>query len=142
MQKTPRILTKIGLVLEFLSASLALLMYYFIDTLLDPNFLLVIDPETTQAELDMILELQGVIKTIILVSVIIGFTMFIINYYFFSGLYKGRYDEEKAKKVYLYQFIYGIICLFGNLVIGIMYLLSGNQGRNGEEDRPHTREGI
>lgn len=142
MEKTPRILTKIGLVFELLSASMALVFYFLIDIILDPDFLLSLDPSTTQTELNMIANMHGVLKLLILVSAIIGFIMFVINYYFFSGLYKGRYDEEKARKVYLYQFIYGIICLFGNLVIGILYLLSGNQGRNGREDRPYTREGI
>ena len=142
MERTPRILTKIGLTLEFLSATFALLAYILFENFWNSDFFLKIDPTTTSRELEIIDMIGPYLKIFMLVASIIGFIIFIVNYILFSGLYKGKYSTEKARSIYTYQFIWGIIQLFFNTVTGILYLISGNQGRNDQLDKPFTREGI
>lgn len=142
MERTPRILTKIGLVLEFLSASGAVLAYFLFEHFWNRDIFLDLDPTTTPGELDFIELIGPYVKGFLIVMAIIGFIIFIVNYILFSGLYKEKYTPEKARKVYTYQFVWGIIQLFFNTVTGILYLISGNQGRNGQVDKPFTREGI
>lgn len=142
MEKTPRILTKIGLVLEFLSASGALVAYLLFEKFWSRDVFMELDPTTTASELEFVEMIAPVIRVLLIVAAILGFIIFIVNYILFSGLYKEKYTPEKAKKVYTYQFIWGIIQLFFNTVTGILYLISGNQGRNEQLDMPFTREGI
>lgn len=142
MEQTPRRLTKAGLIIEFISGVLILLTYLGYDKLTDPDFLLKLDPSTTQSELDLIAQFSNFFEVTLIVSFVITLIMFIINYILFSGLYKGKYKKEKAMKIYNYQFILGIVYLFFNTVVGILYLISGNQGKNEQLDKPEVREGI
>lgn len=142
MEKTPRVITKIGLVLEFINVVFAFIGYLVIDKLLNNEFLLQLDPETTTQELEFIEMFVPVIKVVAIVAGVISLIWFVINFYLFRGLYTERYTQEQAQKVYKYQFILGIIYLFLNTVAGILYLISGHQGKTGEQDMPYTREGI
>jgi hypothetical protein len=142
MEKTPRVITKIGLVLEFIGSALAFGAYFMLDKLLSSEFILELDPTTTTEELEIVELLVPFITVMLLVVGIASFIMFIINFYLFRGLYTERYNEEKARKIYTYQFILGIVYLFVNTVVGILYVVSGNQGRSGQKDMPYTREGI
>ena len=142
MEKTPRVITKIGLVLEFLGGAFALLAYMMFEVYMSTENLLTLDPTTTPEELEIIETIFPVIKVILLVTGIISLIMFVVNLIVLGGLYKERYTEEQAQKVYKYQFVLGIVYLFLNTIVGILYLVSGHQGRTGEKDMPYTREGI
>jgi len=142
MEKTPRIITKIGLVLEFLNVFFGGVFVYFFDRIFSEAFLLRLDPETTQEELDFLFTYLPIFRVIIFAALIFSTILLIVNYILFSGLYKEQYEENKAIKVYTYQFIIGIVYLFSNLVVGILYVISGSQGRQGDLDMPDIREGI
>ena len=66
----------------------------------------------------------------------------IINIYLFSKLIGGKYSEEQARKVYLYQAIWGGINLMSNQITGILYLISGVGGYNGHKEQKEIRSGI
>jgi uncharacterized protein YhhL (DUF1145 family) len=112
------------------------------DTIFADEFLLRLDPTTTQEELDFLHEFIPALKVLLLVSAIITSIFFLINIIVLRGLYKERYNQATAHKVYTYQFIYGIVMLFLNTVVGIMYVISGNQGMNNQPDTIEVREGI
>ena len=85
---------------------------------------------------------MGYLVGILTILAVVISVMFFINLFLFSKLIKGKYTEEQAKRVYLYQAIWGGINVLTNSVTGILYLISGIQGYNGEVDRIETREGI
>ncbi len=142
MQKTPKIITIIGLVLEGLAAVACILSAY-IFTLLDKI------PGYTESLQEMPADDLAAYETImnftlgiLVVFSVIFSIMFVINLILFTKLMKGSFTEEQAKKVYLYQAIWGGISILINSVTGILYLISGVQGYNERVDRIETREGI
>lgn len=52
-----------------------------------------------------------------------------VNLVLFTKLLNGKFDEETASKVFLYQAIYGGVNLLFNQLVGVLYLVSGIQGR-------------
>lgn len=66
----------------------------------------------------------------------------ILNIYLFSKLIRGKFDEQQAKKVYLYQAIWGGINLLSNQITGVLYLISGVGGYNGHREQKDIRQGI
>ncbi len=141
MESTPRILTIIGLAFEGLSVIGIFVTLPLLRKVLDPAFLLEMDPTITQADLDFIEIFNGFILTFAIISGIIISIFFIINLILFTKLLRGKFTEETAKKVYLYQFIWGIVCIFINSIVGILYIISGYTGQQGPNtDQP--REGI
>ncbi len=142
MQQTPKIITIIGLVFEGLAAvvcglstiGLALLERIpgYSESIL----------EMPADELEAYELVMGFTFGLLIVFTIIFSVMFVVNLILFTKLMKGAYTEEQAKKVYLYQAIWGGISVLINSVTGILYLISGIQGYNGRVDRIDTREGI
>lgn len=142
MQPTPRIITIIGLILEGIGVfflGIFAVLIRFIDRI--PGYEKSLN-EMTAEELEVYEWFMGFLDTFLLVMAIIFISIFIINLFLFSKLIKGSFTEKQAKKVYLYQAIWGGINIASNTVTGILYLISGVQGFNGQLDRIETREGI
>jgi len=55
---------------------------------------------------------------------------------------KGKFTESQAKKVYLYQAIWGGVSFLFNQVTGILYLISGIGGYNNQKEEVNIRDGI
>ncbi len=142
MQRTPKIITIIGLVFEGLAAvvcGISVLIFTFLDKI--PGYsesLLEMQPDELEAY-NYIMDFTFII---LIVFTIVFSIMFVININLFTKLIKGSLTEEQAKKVYLYQAIWGGISLLFNSITGILYLVSGVQGYNNRVDKIETREGI
>jgi len=142
MENTPKIITIIGLVFEGVAAvvtTLATLLIAFLDKI--PGYTESLE-ELPADELQALEFMMGFLLVLMIVLAIIFSVMFLINLYLFTKLMRGGFTEEQARKVYLYQAIWGGINIVLNSVTGILYLISGIQGYSGEVDRIDTREGI
>jgi hypothetical protein len=142
MENTPKIITIIGLALEGLSVITLFVVGFMFKSLFTREFFLELDPNIDLNEVDMILEIYGIIGTVMIVMAIIMVFIFALNLFLFIKLMMGKFDEETARKVYTYQLIWGIISIFSNTLTGILYIVSAVQGRNGQKDRIDTRPGI
>ncbi len=76
----------------------------------------------------------------VLMSIYVVF--FIINLVLFIPMIKGKYTNKKARSIYLYQAIWGGFNILSNQIVGILYLVSGVQGRSGHREMTNIREGI
>jgi hypothetical protein len=142
MQPTPKIITIIGLVLEgigVLSLGLFAILIRFVENI--PGYDSMLNDMSVE-DLEIFEWMMGFLNTFLLVMVIILIPIFIINLILFTKLINGSFNEKQAKKVYLYQAIWGGLNIISNTVTGILYLISGVQGYNGRVDRINTREGI
>lgn len=144
MDRTPKILTIIGLVFEGFSVVVLGIFALLFRNYQELPFMDEAMAEMTGAELnDFIWIMDFVVNLTFGMFIIIGI-FFIINIILFSKLIGGKYTEETAKKVYLYQAIWGGINLLSNQITGILYLISGVSGYNGykEMTKKDIREGI
>ena len=142
MENTPRIITIIGLILEGVAAlvtTLTAILVSLIDKI--PGYTESLE-ELPADELQALEFMMGFLLVLLIVLAVIFSVMFLINLILFTKLMRGGFTEEQARKVYLYQAIWGGISIVLNSVTGILYLISGIQGYNGEVDRIETREGI
>ena len=142
IENTPKIVTIIGLALEGLGTISLFFGAIIFKSIFTEDFFLDLDPNIDMAEVDMILDIYSTMGTVMLVMAIIVGIFFIINMYLFIRLMMGKFSEESARKIYTYQLVWGIISIFLNTITGILYIVSGVQGRNGQVDRINTREGI
>jgi hypothetical protein len=144
MDRTPKILTIIGLVFEGFSVVVLGIFALLFRNYQELPFMDEAMAELTGSELeDFIWIMDFAINLMTVMFVIIG-VFFIINIFLFSKLMSGKYTEEVAKKVYLYQAIWGGFNLLSNQITGILYLISGVSGFNGykEMTKKDIREGI
>ncbi len=143
IEKTPKIITIIGLVLEGIAGiSSALCAYLFssFDSIPELKEMLLEDMTLAEyAEFELFIDFLAVLLVVMSVILI---TMFMVNLVLFTKLIKGSFTEEQAKKVYLYQAIWGGISVVLNSVTGILYLISGVQGYSGQKDNEEFRDGI
>jgi len=143
MEKTPKIITIIGLVLEGVvtfvvgAASILMLNINKISGLGSA-----IEADLSNSEYEDLMNMMDFIGYFLLALAVIYGIFFTINFILFRGLMTGKYTEEKAKKIYLYQAIWGGLNLLSNQITGILYLVSGIQGYNGRKDTVKVRDGI
>lgn len=142
MDSTPKIITIIGLVLEFFNGVGLFFAALLLTKIMDREFFLQLEPNIPIDELDMVMDLYSTIGSILYILAGILLVVFLINVFIFGKLILGKYSEETAKKVYTYQFIWGILNIFMNILVGILYIISGNQGKKGLVEMRDTREGI
>ena len=142
IEDTPKIITIIGLVLEGLAGlvytGMAVLFSYSGGII---EFLQEADEMTVEEE-EFLQIMMNWMSGLFIVLAILFVVMFFINLYLFTKLIRGSYTDAQAKKVYLYQAIWGGINVLLNTVTGILYLVSGIQGYSGQVDRINTRDGI
>lgn len=143
MEKTPRIITIIGMVVEGISVVVLFGTSILLKNLSNlPGLRNAQEADMHPAEYIDLVNFMNTLGIVVLIMAIVYAIMFFINIVLFSGLIKGRYDEEKAKKIYLYQAIWGGFNLLSNQLTGILYLVSGVQGYNGRKDMINVREGL
>ncbi len=130
MESTSKITTIIGLVFEglgVLGAALgAVLTGHFAG--MDTSFFM--DFDLSQSEASLLLTMLSIFSIILTILGVLLLVVFLINLVLFTKLIYEKYDEETAKKIYLYQAIWGGINLLFNQILGILYLISGIQGRS------------
>ncbi|KFZ27614.1 MAG: hypothetical protein KQ78_00153 [Candidatus Izimaplasma bacterium HR2] len=143
MENTPMIITIIGLVMEGIAVVvLAGTSIFMLSIKNMVGFRNAIEADLSQEEyLEMIKWMDWIGYFILVVTIVLG-VFLILNLYLFPRLMKGKYTEEQAKKIYLYQAIWGGINLVMNQITGILYLISGVQGYNGRKDIIEVRDGI
>ena len=143
MEKTPKVITIIGMVIEGISVIvLHATTILFLNLNKLPGLGSAQEADMPYNEYLELMDVMNIIGNIIFVMAIITTIFFIVNLILFTGLMKGKYTEEKAKKIYLYQAIWGGLNLLSNQITGILYLISGVQGYNGRKDSVNVREGI
>ncbi len=142
MDNTKKIVTIIGLVFEVISVfGIAFTLWFFknIDSI--PGMSLEL-AEMSQEEYDLMMWVFDLSISIMSVMIFIVGFFALLNIYLFSKLISGKYTEEQAKKVYLYQAIWGGINLLSNQITGVLYLISGVGGYNGHKEQTDIRQGI
>jgi hypothetical protein len=142
MSDTPRIITIIGLALEGLGVFAIGITAYIFKSLLTMEFLSEYVPEADLQELQSVVDIYQIVGNILLVLLFVMLILLGVNIFLFSKLLRGSLDEKGASKVYKYQFILGIVYVFTNTIVGILYIVSGNMGMKNETDTIQTREGI
>lgn len=142
MDRTPKIVTIIGLVLEGLGAISSFVTGLFLVNFENSPLYDIIVLDVPTDELDEMIELISWLGSIAFVLGIGMTIIFVVNIYLFSKLMKSKFTEEQAKKVYLYQAIWGGINIIFNTVAGILYLISGVTGYSGHKEERNIRDGI
>ena len=142
MDNTPKILTIIGLALEGLGVFGLLVGGFIMRNIGSLPFFDAELMQIPQEDLDLMIDLYEIFGGIMIVIGIITVFIFIINLILFIKLMSGKFTEETAKKVYLYQAIWGGLNLLTNTITGILYLVSGVQGRSGHVEEKNIRAGI
>ena len=143
MERTPKIITTIGMVIEGISVLVLIattILFFNIQKM--PSLGNAADAGMSPSEYADLIEFLGYIGYFILAMTILYTIAFFVNLVLFPGLMKEKYTEEKARKIYLYQAIWGGLNLMSNQITGILYLISGVQGYNGRKDKVNVREGI
>ena len=142
MDRTPKIVTIIGLVLEGLGAVSSFITgLFFANFESSPLYDIIVAnlPADEVTEMVELLSWLGGLAYVLGIGMII---VFIFNIYLFSKLIKSKFTEEQAKKVYLYQAIWGGINVVFNTITGILYLISGVTGYSGHKEERNVRDGI
>ncbi|MFW5838416.1 MAG: hypothetical protein ACOCU1_00600 [Bacillota bacterium] len=127
MEETPKILTLLGLIIE----GVAFLVFVGLDIFVRITGAIpkeeFIEEGMTPEEADLFISAMRILGNIFLVIAILLFIMFIVNFILFRKLMRGQFDEDQAKKIYLYQAIWGGISLSFNTITGVLYLISAVQ---------------
>ena len=140
MDNTNKIVTIIGLVLEGFSAFFLLMFLLVWDQYM--RLVSLAESDMSAEEFVLLVDLFDVLHIVVIVTGIILSIAFVVNIVLFSKLVRGRLTEQTAKKVYLYQAIWGGVSLLFNQITGILYLVSGVRGFNNQREETDIREGI
>jgi len=142
MDSTKKIITIIGLALEIISVfgiGFALWLFNNFENIPGMSMELA---EMSAEEYEFMMWIFDLSISIMSVMIFVVGFFALLNTYLFTKLISGKYTEEKAKKVYLYQAIWGGINLLSNQITGILYLISGVGGYNGHKEQKDIRQGI
>lgn len=142
MDRTPKIVTIIGLVLEGLGAISSFVTGLFLVKFENSPLYDIIVIDVSAEELDEMIELISWLGNIAFILGIGMVIVFVVNIYLFSKLIRTKFTEDQAKKVYLYQAIWGGINILFNTIAGILYLISGVTGYSGHKEERNVRDGI
>lgn len=142
MDRTPKIVTIIGLVFEGLSVFGIFLGAYILRHIQDFPFMSADTLDVPQDEFDLMIDIYMIIADVMFYMGIFLALVFLINILIFPKLIRSKFTEEQAKKAYLYQAIWGGFNLLFNQITGILYLISGVTGYNGHREERDIREGI
>jgi hypothetical protein len=142
MENTPKIVTIIGLVFEFLGLSGLYVGGWVLANFDQFPGVSAESMDIPQAEFNEMMEIFSIFGSVLYVMGVVITIIVLINAYLFIKLMKGNYNEQQAKKVYLYQAIWGGLNLLFNQLTGILYLVSGVTGYNGHKEEKNIREGI
>ena len=140
MDNTNKIVTIIGLVLEGFSAFFLLMFLLVWDQYM--RLVSLAESDMSAEEFEILVDMFDVLHIVVIVTGIILSIAFVVNIVLFSKLVRGRLTEQTAKKVYLYQAIWGGVSLLFNQITGILYLVSGVRGFNNQREETDIRVGI
>jgi|AntRauTorcE11897_2_1112592.scaffolds.fasta_scaffold08713_1 hypothetical protein len=129
VEDTSKISTIIGLIIEGLGMFFMLSMAAMINLMDAINEQFFLEEGFTESETEMLLNFVDILGIVLLVLGGVLLIVFMVNLVLFNKLLNGKFDIETAKKVYLYQIIWGAIILFFNQISGILYLISGIKGK-------------
>ena len=142
MDNTKRIITIIGLVFEGIGVAGSFFALWFFRNFENIPGMSVEFESMTDSEYDMMMYFFNLMENIITVMIFVISILFLVSLYLFVNLLRGKYTEEQAKKVYLYQAIWGGVNLLSNQITGILYLVSGVGGYSGHKEEKNVRQGI
>ena len=142
MDNTKKIITMIGLGFELLSVAGFILIIWLINNFESIPGLNSDLESMTPEDIEALKEFLGSFVNILYVFLVIIAIIVLFNIFLFSKLIGGKFTEEQAKKVYLYQAVWGGINLMSNQITGILYLISGIGGYNGQKEETDIRDGI
>lgn len=142
MDNTPKIITIIGLIFEGLGVLGSFFGGWLLQNIENIPFMTADMADLPQDEFDEMIALLEWLGGIIYGLAIVLAVVFIINLFLFIRLIGSRYTEEQAKRIYLYQAIWGGVNILFNQVTGILYLISGVSGYSGHREEKNIREGI
>jgi len=142
MDKSPRILTIIGLIFEGVGAAGSFFGAWLLVNIENFPGVSPSSMELSPQDFNDMMDLMVLLGNIMYVVSIIVSIVFIVNLIIFSKLLKSNFDEATAKKVYLYQAIWGGINILFNQITGVMYLISGVTGYSGHKEEKNIRAGI
>ena len=142
MDNTPKIVTIIGLIFEGLGVLGSFVGGLMLSNIENSPFYDLLVMDTTPSELDEVIELMTWMGGLVYGLAIFTGIFFIVNVYLFVKLMSGKFEEETAKKVYLYQAIWGGVNILFNQITGILYLVSGVTGYSGHKEEKNVRDGI
>ncbi len=141
MQDTPRILTIVGLVVEGLAILVFASATVILRTIANIPKDDLINDGWSDLDAQILLNFTRSFSIVTLIIGILIFVMFLINLVLFTKLIKGMYDEKQAKHIYMYQAIWGGVCILFNTITGVLYLISAVQSQS--KYRPtRAREGL
>lgn len=135
MEKNKKVITIIGLVIEVIGL-IGLLASFFILIYVTKI------PGIFEVDLDHTALLLQLLIDFIFGIIFVWGIVILINLFLFIRLMKGKFTESQAKKVYLYQAIWGGVSFLFNQVTGILYLISGIGGYNNQKEEVNIRDGI
>lgn len=143
MEVKLKIITIIGLIMEGIAVITMAASSIFMLRINDIDAIrTAFEENMSHDEYTEMIQMMGWIGYFILGMAIFLGIFFIINVYIFPKLMMGKYTDEQAKKIYLYQAIWGGISLPFNQLTGILYLISGVQGHSGKTDNINVRDGL
>jgi len=142
MDKTPKILTIIGLIFEGLGSIGAFFGGWLLANLENFPGVNATTMELSQAEFRDLMDLFAWLSKIVYGQAFLVTVFFLFNIYLFTKLMRSKFTEEKAKLAYLYQAIWGGFNILFNQVTGILYLISGVSGYSGHKEEKDIRDGI
>ncbi len=142
MDNTKRIITIIGLVFEFIAVLGIIFGIWFFDNFESiPGMQAELDAMSA-SEYEIMMWWFDLIIDVVYVMIVVMIIALFVNIVLFSKLMKGKFDDQQAKKVYLWQAIWGAINLLSNQITGVLYLISGVGGYNGHKEETDIRDGI
>ncbi len=149
MEGTPKLLTTVGLVIEFLAFILFIVLTIVANIVAAIPKADLIARNWSEYDADIFLQTTSVFSNVFLaISILIG-VMLIVNLVLFIGLMKGRFSGKKVKAIYVYQAIWGAISLTFNTITGVLYLISAVQthtkyypGENHKNRRGKKEHGV
>ncbi len=138
-----RILTIIGLVVELIVFLTAIGFGLFMVVQNDFFLSLIREQNLPSTQEDFLLIVMNGLGYLLIGVGLLIFIVFIINLFLFTKLISHRFDQNKMRKVLIYQSVWGGINLLFNQVSGVLYLISGLNGLNEmNKDKESIREGL
>ncbi|QVK20528.1 hypothetical protein KHQ82_09425 [Mycoplasmatota bacterium] len=123
VSSTTRICTIIGLIINAASVMGMIFIIYWYQKFFD---LLVEELNSLpRVSISQFIEYSDSIKVIIIVLTILNTLFLVINLILFSKLINKKVTLKAAKRITVYQIVYGVITLTGSTISAILYLISG-----------------
>ena len=135
MGSTSKMLTIVGLVVEGLA-----ILFFTTGTIIfraiaqTPKEDL-IGSGWSELDAQVLLAFSAPFSIVLMVLGILITVMFVINVVIFRRLMKELFTEKQAKRVYMYQAIWGGVCILFNTITGVLYLISAVKSQ--ERSLPH-----